>query len=95
MPESHRDIRKLRRLIFKMSASQRVTDNYIDRLGAFIEGLSRVPHRGERRFESTTGIRTIGFERSISVAFRIVEKRQTVEIVDHDRNPKFAQQRDF
>jgi toxin ParE1/3/4 len=98
MPESRRDIRNLRNLILSMSKSQRIAANYIARLGAFVEGLSLAPYRGEARFGSKTGIRTIGFERSISVVFRIVEERQAVEIVgiyDHGRNPEFAQQRDI
>ena len=97
-PEGRADLQDLRNYVFQISSSRRVAAKYIARLKKFCQGLSTAPHRGEQRFESKTGLRTIGFERSISVVFRVIEKRQVVEIVgiyDHGRNPEFAQQRDF
>jgi toxin ParE1/3/4 len=52
---------------------------YIARLEQACTALSTFPERGTRRDDILPGLRTIGFERRATIAFRVV--RNTVEIV--------------
>jgi len=56
-----------------------VAGNYIDRIEAACMALASFPRRGIRRDEILPGQRTIGFERRITIAFRVLRTR--VEIV--------------
>ncbi|MBB3137375.1 plasmid stabilization system protein ParE [Rhizobium pisi] len=60
-------------------AGEAIAQSYIDRLQTFLEGFQTFPKRGTVRDEIRDGLRIIGFERSLSIAF-IVE-RETVYIL--------------
>ena len=97
-PESEREFRELRAYVRRVSGSARVASKYLKRLRTFCEELSIAPHRGEAPFQSKTGLRRIGFERDISVLFRIKPEDQIVEILgifDHGRDVSQAHERDF
>lgn len=44
-----------------------------------LHGLAEYPERGTKRDDLMSGLRTIGFERRVTIAFRVMKKR--VEIV--------------
>jgi toxin ParE1/3/4 len=53
--------------------------NYIERIEAACLALSNFPKRGTRRDDIVPGLRTIGFERRVTIAFRVMKTR--VEII--------------
>jgi toxin ParE1/3/4 len=56
-----------------------VAGNYIDRIETACMALASFPQRGTRRDDILPGLRTIGFERRATIAFRVLKTR--VEIV--------------
>lgn len=58
-------------------ASPRTAEAYLDRLLGFADQLKHFPERGTKRDEIRKGLRTIGFERRVSIAF-IVENDKVV-----------------
>jgi toxin ParE1/3/4 len=60
-------------------AGPAVAGNYIDRIEQACMALATFPKRGTRRDDILPGLRTIGFERRVTIAFRILHTR--VEIV--------------
>lgn len=53
--------------------SPRGVEAYLDRFFGFVSQLRHIPDRGTRRDEVRPGLRTIGFERRISIAFTVEE----------------------
>ena len=51
---------------------------YLARLQKFIDSLQRFPERGAHRDDIGSGLRTIGFERRITVAFEIGTAEVTI-----------------
>jgi toxin ParE1/3/4 len=51
---------------------------YIQRVISFCQGLANAPQRGTRRDDIRQGLRTIGFERRVTVAFEVVERRVVI-----------------
>lgn len=60
-------------------AGERVAQGYLDRIEAACMALATFPERGTRRPDIMPGLRTIGFERRVTIAFRVLRVR--VEIV--------------
>ena len=56
-----------------------VAGGYIDRIEAACLALSSFPKRGTQRDDILPGLRTIGFERRVTIAFRVL--KTGVEIV--------------
>ncbi len=56
-----------------------VAGGYIARIEAFCMRLRDFPERGTRRDDLAPGMRTLGFERRVTIAFRVLPG--TVEIV--------------
>jgi toxin ParE1/3/4 len=50
-------------------ASESRADAYVARIVAFCTGLGTFPLRGQQRSDLLSGLRTIGFERRVTVAF--------------------------
>jgi toxin ParE1/3/4 len=61
------------------NAGLTVAGDYIDRIEAACTALAIFPERGTRRDDLLPGLRTIGFERRVTIAFRVLKTR--VEIV--------------
>lgn len=59
------------------AASSSIARRYVNRIAAFLDGLQQSPMRGTIRSELRAGLRIVGFERRISVAF-IVEETDVV-----------------
>ena len=51
---------------------------YIQRLVASCLSLASAPHRGTRRDDLAPGIRTTGFERRVTIYFKLIETRVIV-----------------
>ncbi len=60
-------------------SSETIADRYLDRLYAACMALQHFPNRGTKRDDILPGLRTIGFERRATIAFRVLKTR--VEIV--------------
>ncbi|MBU0740275.1 MAG: type II toxin-antitoxin system RelE/ParE family toxin [Alphaproteobacteria bacterium] len=66
--EARQDIDALARYIAER-ADETVAIAYVDRLQAFLGRLSTFSERGTVRAETRPGLRIIGFERRLSIAF--------------------------
>lgn len=60
-------------------ASSNIATGYLDRIHAACVALADFPERGRHRDDILPGLRTIGFERRVTIAFRVLKTR--VEIV--------------
>jgi len=56
-------------------SSPLIVFGYAQRLRAFCDGLELACERGHRRDDVRPGLRIIGFERRVSVAFTVNEER--------------------
>ena len=54
---------------------------YTHRIAAYCRGLSTFPERGTRRDDLRPGLRVIGFERRVTIAFHITADRVTIDRV--------------
>jgi toxin ParE1/3/4 len=71
------DLRGIYTFIRKNGGSAATARGYINRLLGFLSGFDIFPHRGSLREHIRPGLRIVGFERRISVAF-IVEDNEVV-----------------
>ncbi|WP_040620579.1 type II toxin-antitoxin system RelE/ParE family toxin [Rhodovulum sp. PH10] len=60
-------------------AGRQVAGNYIERIEAACMQLETFPERGTKRDDLAPGLRTVGFERRVTLAFRVLP--DAVEIV--------------
>jgi toxin ParE1/3/4 len=67
-PLAERQIDQLHAYITEHASESRA-DAYIARIVAFCTGLATFPLRGQKRDDLLPGLRTIGFERRITIAF--------------------------
>jgi toxin ParE1/3/4 len=77
-PAAEADLFALYDYIAEQSGPARAGE-YIARIERACLALATFPERGTRRDDILTGLRTIGFERRTTIAFRVV--KTTVEIV--------------
>lgn len=61
------------------AAGLRIAGDYIGRIEAACMQLETFPERGTKRDDLAPGVRTIGFERRVTIAFRVLA--DAVEIV--------------
>jgi toxin ParE1/3/4 len=77
-PAAEADLFALYRYIAGESGTVRA-GNYVSRIEAACMALATFPRRGTRRSDIAPGLRTIGFERRVTIAFRVLD--DVVEIV--------------
>ncbi|RAU21975.1 type II toxin-antitoxin system RelE/ParE family toxin [Paramagnetospirillum kuznetsovii] len=77
-PQAEADLFALYRYIAEASGRGRAGE-YISRVEKACMELALFPERGTRRDDIAAGLRTIGFERRATIAFRVLD--QVVEIV--------------
>lgn len=77
-PLAERQIDKLHIDIASRSWESRA-DEYVGRIVAFCEGLATFPLRGTRRDELLAGLRTVGFERRVTIAFMVTADTVLIE----------------
>ena len=77
--DADRDLDQLSDWISERSASIRVALGYIDRIRTYLTSFQDFPHRGTKRDDLRAGLRLIGFERRVTIAFSV--EGDTVVIV--------------
>ena len=77
-PEAEEDMARMHSYV-KLTASKLVADRYIDRVGAFLSNLDLASERGTLRNEIRSGVRIVGFERNLTIAFEV--NTETVKIL--------------
>jgi len=77
MPAAENDLRAIYRYVLIASSSPPVARAYVARIRRFLEGFQSFPMRGSLRNEVRDGLRIVGFERSVSIAFLV----ETDEVV--------------
>jgi toxin ParE1/3/4 len=76
-PEAQADLLELYDYIAEHSSADRALE-YIDRLGKLTSGLASFPERGTVRDDIRPGLRVIGFEHRVSIAFRVKSEAVTI-----------------
>lgn len=76
-PEAEADLVGLHAFIVERSGSAVTADRYLERIDEFLASFDVFPERGTVRNELRPGLRLVGFERSVSMAF-IVENDDVV-----------------
>ena len=56
-------------------------NGFADRLISYCESFADLPHRGTRRDEILPGLRTVGWRRTITVAFEVSDETKRVTIL--------------
>jgi toxin ParE1/3/4 len=85
-PKAEADLLALYRYIAGESGAVRAGD-YVSRIEKACMALATFPKRGTRRDDIATGLRTIGFERRVTIAFRVLKDAvEIVAIAYADRN---------
>jgi toxin ParE1/3/4 len=77
-PRAMRQVEELHSYILA-KAGDRIADGYVDRIVRYCEGLDTFPMRGTRRDDILPGLRTIGFERRVTIAFMITPDAVLIE----------------
>lgn len=75
--EAESDLVRIYGFVREKSASISVARNYVARIRTFLDGFEAFPERGSTRDHVRSGLRIVGFERRISVAF-VVEPTEVV-----------------
>ena len=76
-PEARDDLRSLYDRIAD-AASPDTALAYINRIEAHCLGLKHIAERGHRRDDIRPGLRILGFERRVSIAFTVADQRATI-----------------
>ena len=77
-PEAADDLARLRDYIAARSGTQRAL-GYVDRIMAACDGLTTFPERGRTRDDLRPGLRIVGFERRVAIAFHVTD---TMVVID-------------
>jgi toxin ParE1/3/4 len=77
-PRAERHIDSLHEYITSQSSEGRA-DGYIVRIVGFCTSLTTFPLRGQRRDDLLPGLRTIGFERRVTIAFVVTADAVLIE----------------
>src|ERR1700710_742188 len=77
-PQAEADLLALYRYIAEASGLG-IAGGYIDRIETACMSLATFPNRGTKRDDLAPGLRTIAFERRVTIAYRVLKTR--VEIV--------------
>lgn len=75
--EAEWDLAHIYRFVRQRSASSIIARNYTARIKVFLDGFETFPERGSSRDHIRPGMRIVGFERRVSVAF-VVESAEVV-----------------
>jgi toxin ParE1/3/4 len=67
--EAELDLTRIYAFVRKKSASTAVARGYIARIRSFMDGFETYPERGSIRDHIRPGLRIVGFERRVSMAF--------------------------
>ena len=79
-PEADKDLDHLFYFILPRSG-HRVALAYIERIEAFCKAFSIFPQRGHARDDLSPGLRIVGFERRVTIAFHVEPERVVIDRV--------------
>jgi toxin ParE1/3/4 len=65
------------------AASPEIALAYVERIEAYIDGFDLASERGSKRDDIRPGLRVIGFERRVTIAFTVAEDRVTIVRLFH------------
>jgi len=77
-PEAQEDLLNLYDYIDERSGPQRAHD-YTERVAAYCLSFDTFPDRGTRRDDLRPGLRMIGFERRVAIAFHVTASAITID----------------
>ncbi len=77
-PESQNDLFHLYDYIAERSGAERAL-GYIERIERFCLGFETLPQRGAKRDDIRPGLRIVGFERRVTIAFHVTS---TLVVID-------------
>jgi plasmid stabilization system protein ParE len=75
-PEAADDLRAIYSYI-RDQASPEISRRYVQRITAYLQGFDVFPERGTRRDDISPGLRIVGFERRVTIAF-VVERDEVI-----------------
>ena len=67
-PEAQNDLKQLYLFVAERSDPERAKA-YVDRIETYCRGFANFPERGVRRDDLFPGLRVVGFERRVTIAF--------------------------
>lgn len=76
-PEARNDLFEIYDWIAEKASPQNAI-SYIDRIEAYCLGFELASERGHRRDEISPGLRIVGFERRVTIAFAVDDDRVTI-----------------
>lgn len=79
-PEARDDLLNLYAFIADASGAGRAID-YLSRIEAYCRGFSQFPSRGTLRDDLHPGLRVVGFERRVTIAFHVEANRIVIDRV--------------
>lgn len=79
-PEARDDLLNLYDYIAEASGEDRAL-GYLERIETYCRGFGRFPVRGRRRDDLFPGLRVIGFERRVTIAFHVDSSRVVIDRV--------------
>jgi toxin ParE1/3/4 len=79
-PEARDDILELYDYIAAQAGAERAR-GYVERIVGYCAGFSMFPERGMRRDDLRPGLRVIGFERRVTIAFHVTADKITIDRV--------------
>jgi toxin ParE1/3/4 len=77
-PEARDDLIELYDYIAESSGSGRALA-YLERIESYCLGFATLPERGTRRDDLRPGLRTVGFERRLTIAFHIMSETVIID----------------
>ena len=55
--------------------------DFIERIVSFCEDFADLPHRGTRRDEVLLGLRTVGWRKTVTIAFEVIDDKEQLNIL--------------
>jgi toxin ParE1/3/4 len=77
-PEAHNDLLRLYDFIDHRAGAQTAIA-YTERIASYCDKFADFPERGTRRDDIRPGLRTVGFERRVTIAFHVTRERVTID----------------
>lgn len=77
-PEALADLLRLYEIVSEASSPERAYA-YVESLRSHCSGFAEFPERGTRRDEVRPGLRTVGFQRRVTIAFHITAETVVID----------------
>lgn len=80
-PEAQQQLDAIEDYIALASGYPAVAEQFVDDIVAYCESFERFPERGTQRDDLLPGLRTVGYRRRVTIAFRVHAANLTVVIL--------------